>query len=96
VKETELRTLSAPCRATGNGLANHLEGNAAANLLDLREERLRRAWRLLSDPQSPDRKIATIAYDCGFNDLSHFNRAFRRRFGETPTAARTTRVRSHH
>ena len=62
----------------------------------LREERLRRAWRLLSDPQSRDRKIATIAYDCGFNDLSHFNRAFRRRFGETPTAARTSGVRSHH
>ena len=62
----------------------------------LREERLRRAWRLLADPQSRDRKIATIAYDCGFNDLSHFNRAFRRRFGESPTAARTSGVRSHH
>ena len=29
-----------------------------------------------------------IAFDCGFNDLSYFNRCFRRRFGLTPTAAR--------
>ena len=33
-------------------------------------------------------KVAAIAYDCGFGDLSHFNRAFRRRFGETPRAVR--------
>ncbi|WP_291711281.1 helix-turn-helix domain-containing protein [Bradyrhizobium sp.] len=32
--------------------------------------------------------VSDIAFDCGFNDLSHFNRCFRRRFGLTPTAAR--------
>ena len=51
------------------------------------EHRLQRAWRLLSDPFCR-LKIAAVAYECGFNDLSTFNRAFRRRFGETPTAVR--------
>jgi AraC-like DNA-binding protein len=53
----------------------------------LLEHRLRRAWRALSDPAC-DLKVATIAFDCGFNDLGTFNRVFRRRFGETPTAVR--------
>jgi len=29
--------------------------------------------------------ISAIAFDCGFGDLSHFNRAFRNRFGATPS-----------
>jgi AraC-like DNA-binding protein len=33
-------------------------------------------------------RISDIAFACGFNDLSYFNRCFRRRFGLTPTAAR--------
>ncbi|MBV9036581.1 MAG: helix-turn-helix transcriptional regulator [Acidobacteriaceae bacterium] len=43
--------------------------------------RLRRAAvRLLSEK----RKIAEIALDCGFEDLSNFNRAFRSEFGMSP------------
>jgi AraC-like DNA-binding protein len=51
------------------------------------EHRLSRAWRLLTDPAC-SLKIVSIACDCGFGDLSHFNRSFRRRFGETPSAVR--------
>lgn len=51
------------------------------------EHRLGRAWRRLIDPACT-LKILAIAYECGFGDLSHFNRSFRRRFGETPTAVR--------
>jgi AraC-like DNA-binding protein len=41
----------------------------------------------------PDQRLAghsirTIAFDSGFSDLSSFNRAFRRRFGMTPSEAR--------
>jgi AraC-like DNA-binding protein len=32
--------------------------------------------------------VSDVAFACGFNDLSYFNRCFRRRFGLTPTAAR--------
>src|SRR5512138_1798625 len=52
----------------------------------LNELRLRKAAELLA--RDGDRRISDIAFDCGFNDLSYFNRCFRRRFGLTPTAAR--------
>lgn len=32
--------------------------------------------------------ISAIAFDCGFGDLSHFNKAFRQRFGATPSDIR--------
>jgi AraC-like DNA-binding protein len=50
------------------------------------ELRLRMAVDFLV--RSERRRIADIAFECGFNDLSYFNRCFRRRFGLTPTAAR--------
>ena len=52
----------------------------------LNELRLRKAAELLA--RSETRRISDVAFDCGFNDLSYFNRCFRRRFGLTPTAAR--------
>jgi AraC-like DNA-binding protein len=41
------------------------------------------------------RKIADIAAEAGFTDLSYFNRAFRRRYGETPSDLRETARRLH-
>jgi AraC-like DNA-binding protein len=52
------------------------------------EKRLERAAALLRDPRWHYRRIADIALESGFADLSHFNRAFRRRFGDTPTGVR--------
>jgi len=51
----------------------------------LNELRMRKAADLLA---RKERRISDIAFECGFNDLSYFNRCFRRRFGLTPTAAR--------
>lgn len=51
----------------------------------LTELRLHKAADLLAHGQG---RISDIAFACGFNDLSYFNRCFRRRFGLTPTAAR--------
>jgi AraC-like DNA-binding protein len=50
--------------------------------------RLDRAHRLLRDQRFVSRNITTIAYDVGFSDLSYFNRAFRRRYGATPSDIR--------
>ncbi len=44
--------------------------------LDLAAERLRRG--------GPFCTITHVALDVGFNDLSHFSRAFRKRFGRPP------------
>ena len=54
----------------------------------LLDQRLARAHRMLSNPVLAERTISTIAYEAGFGDLSHFNRAFRRRYGETPSDVR--------
>ncbi len=51
----------------------------------LNELRLRKAMDLLTKGEC---RISDVAFACGFNDLSYFNRCFRRRFGLTPTGAR--------
>jgi len=52
----------------------------------LKEERLKHARLLLSQPH---RSISEIAFDCGFENLSHFSRVFRQRFGHSPSALRS-------
>jgi AraC-like DNA-binding protein len=52
------------------------------------EQRLLRVHRMLADPRLVDRPIGAIAFDAGFGHLPYFNRAFRNRFGETPTGVR--------
>jgi AraC-like DNA-binding protein len=51
-------------------------------------ERLARAYCLLTNPLHSGRAISTIAFELGFNDLSYFNRTFRRRYSATPTEIR--------
>ena len=43
---------------------------------------------MLIDPRFKDEKISTIAYDCGFADVSYFNRMFRRSYGASPSDMR--------
>jgi AraC-like DNA-binding protein len=66
---------------------NELLYEAGASFtMRLTELRLRKAAELLQ--RAPWRRISDVAFDCGFNDLSYFNRCFRRRFGLTPSTAR--------
>ena len=66
---------------------NELLYEAGASFtMRLTELRLRKAADLLQC--AGWRRISDIAFACGFNDLSYFNRCFRRRFGLTPSAAR--------
>ncbi|MPZ35826.1 MAG: helix-turn-helix domain-containing protein [Rhodospirillales bacterium] len=51
-------------------------------------QRLARAHRLLSDPRFARHSISTIATEAGFDDISYFNRCFRRRYGATPSDIR--------
>jgi AraC-like DNA-binding protein len=61
----------------------------------LLDQRLACAHRMLSSPLLAERTIGTIAYEAGFGDVSHFNRAFRRRYGETPSDVRAGSRRSN-
>ncbi|HKU06763.1 MAG TPA: AraC family transcriptional regulator [Bradyrhizobium sp.] len=54
-------------------------------------ERLSRVRRMLRDSRHAHLTIAQLAHACGFNDISYFNRAFRRHFGATPTDVRGER-----
>lgn len=53
--------------------------------------RLEQVRTMLDDPRHLRRRIAELAFEVGFRDLSTFNRQFRRQFGETPTALRARR-----
>jgi AraC-like DNA-binding protein len=46
--------------------------------------RLDGCCRSLGDPGQRNASISDIAYRWGFNDLSHFNKRFRSRFGMSP------------
>ena len=48
------------------------------------ERRLQRAFALLTDPARLGMRIGDIATEVGFAEQSTFNRAFRRRFGDSP------------
>ena len=51
-------------------------------------QRLTRAYGILKNPLHARRAISTMAFELGFNDLSYFNRAFRRRYNATPSDVR--------
>lgn len=55
----------------------------------LTEQRLKRAHRMLREPDFAERPVSSIAYDVGFGDLSYFNRCFRRAYGATPSNVRS-------
>jgi AraC-like DNA-binding protein len=68
------------------GMLFESEGTSMTEFV--RQERLKRARSMLLSPRFRGRRIAEIAYAVGFNDLSYFNRSFRRRFGRSPSEVR--------
>lgn len=55
------------------------------------ELRLQRVRAMLANPRHDHLRINEIATASGFNEIPHFNRLFRRRFGATPTQFRSVR-----
>lgn len=58
----------------------------------MHEHRLGEAAARLADPAESHLPILTIALDCGYGSIGPFNRAFRSRFGITPTEYRQRTV----
>ena len=93
VANIALRELSAAWIAARHGVSpSHVrrlfaieQVTFSAFVLDYR---LARAHTILSDEESLDRTISSIAYALGFGDLSYFNRTFRRQFGARPSDVR--------
>src|SRR5689334_19572824 len=52
------------------------------------EKRLQRAFRLLNSEEVRGLDISEIAYGQGFTSQAHFARAFKARYGQTPSEVR--------
>jgi AraC-like DNA-binding protein len=62
------------------------EGTTFSNFVT--GERIARAYETLADPRECGRSIADIALDCGFGDISYFNKRFRSRYDASPSDVR--------
>lgn len=69
---------------TPRNLQRLFEGEGSTFCEFLLWQRLSRAHRMLTEPRLARTQVAAIAYDSGFNDLSYFNRSFKRRYGVRP------------
>lgn len=54
----------------------------------VRERRLNAAMRILLDPALSDAPVAAVGRMCGYDDAADFSRAFQKRYGLSPRAAR--------
>jgi AraC-like DNA-binding protein len=59
----------------------------------IRDARLERTRRDLADPRLADRTVLAIAVSWGFSSAAHFSRAFRARYGMSPSDARGPMVK---
>jgi len=86
--ELSLADVAARHRVTPRHVQMLFERDGTTFSRFLLDQRLARAQRMLSNPLLAEQTVSTIAYEAGFGDLSHFNRTFRRRYGETPSDIR--------
>jgi AraC-like DNA-binding protein len=70
-----------------------LEKSGRSFTTHVNELRLQRAFALLTEPHTRGGRISEIALQAGFSDVSHFNRLFRARFGDTPSGIRAGATR---
>ncbi len=81
--------LSRPMVAAALGIsARYVSDIFATNQLSVSqyiwERRLQKCHAALADPLQRGRSISSIAFGWGFNDMSHFSRLFKARFGVSP------------
>jgi AraC-like DNA-binding protein len=81
--------LSMPRTATAIGISPRYASDLMASEQTsfrsyVQVQRLERCKRDLSDPTQATRHISDIAFAWGFNDLAHFSRIFKQRFGASP------------
>jgi AraC-like DNA-binding protein len=65
-----------------------LETSGTSFTARVNELRLAEAFSRLRESHEGEGRISDIALEAGFSDISHFNRLFRSRFGDTPSGIR--------
>ena len=69
-----------------NVLSQAINQNSDSNFRDfINNFRIQKAQQEIVAKTNKGFTIASVAYDCGFNSLSAFNRAFKKLTGKTPT-----------
>jgi AraC-like DNA-binding protein len=87
--ELTIEKLSIRCRSNRHLVSQVLNQHLNQSFYDfVNGYRINEAKRMLADPANGHLKIASIAYDVGFNSLSAFNDVFRKTTGLTPSAFR--------
>jgi AraC-like DNA-binding protein len=90
VRNLDRNDLTIEVVARANGLsgrqAQRLFASAGTTFTEfVLEQRLLLSRRFLLRESDRHRKVSDIAFTVGFNDLSYFHRAFKKRFGVTPS-----------
>jgi AraC-like DNA-binding protein len=93
-RDLSAATLAVRYRLTERQVQRLFESDGTTFTEYVLTQRLARVRRLLGDPRRAHDKISTLAAEAGFLDLSHFNRTFRRRYGDTPSGVRTAALRA--
>jgi len=85
-KNVSLDEVAKMANMTPTAFSRYYKANTGINFVEsLNNFRLGQACKMLIDT---NRSIAEIAYQCGFNNISNFNRIFKRKKGLTPKAFR--------
>jgi AraC-like DNA-binding protein len=87
-RELSIDTTAARHGVTPRYVGMLFEGDATTFSDFVLSQRLSLVHRMLIDRRLSDRTVSSIALDAGFGDISYFNRAFRRRYGATPSDVR--------
>lgn len=91
--EIRLQTLAELANMTPTAFSRFFKLRTNRNISDyIIDVRLGHATRLLADSTMA---VVEICYHCGFNNISNFNRVFRKRKGCTPTEFRANYQKRH-
>lgn len=91
--EIRLQTLADLANMTPTAFSRFFKLRTSRNISDyIIDVRLGHATRLLADSTMA---VVEICYHCGFNNISNFNRVFRKRKGCTPTEFRANYQKRH-
>ena len=89
------RSVAKACRITARYL-HHLFANESETVTEyIQRRRLEECARALIAAPVRGRLVTEIAFDYGFNSLTHFGRVFRNRYGLTPSEYRRAALPAH-
>lgn len=84
---SELAELTNKSLSTFKRAFKKIYGNSPASFI--KDQKLDRSKELLAVSKLP---MSDIAFDSGFNDVAHFSKSFKQKFGVSPSAYKLTRL----